>query len=875
MRRLRPHICPIIVGRDAELARGAALLSAAGEGDGALFLIAGDAGIGKSRFARAMIETAVWRGFHVLVGNCQEHDSDFPYAPFLDAFRQVLHRSGSDDLTALLRTEGGALIRLIPELGNAATKTTTLPPEHEKRRIFEAFVHLFLRYAQDRPLLMVIEDAHWADATSLELLQLLARRLRTSRTLIVVTARSDEPGGALDHWLGALQRGRLVTEQRLAPLGERDVAKMIAATVDTPLAMPVVAAINSRAEGNPFFIEELLHALVEETAPGEAGGEKSASVAAGYIPTAVAETVTQRLDALDARARDVAAVAAVIGRHFSFDLLRTLTDLDEIALTDILRRLIAAQLMIEQRIHDERLFAFRHALTRDAIYARLLGPELRRLHGRVARASATALMGMSHPSDGELGHHYFMAEEWEAALDHCRRAGEQAHALYAPRAAIEHLSRALVAAGHIGAPQRDILLARGQAFAWIGDFDHARHDYEAVLVDARATGDHAAEGRTLLRLSTAWIGRDLKQAFALCEEALTLAREIDDTALGAHTLNLHGNLCFFADRPFEAQGYHRQALAIFESLDDRPGIASALTQLGSACYIGADLVQGAAYHRRAVEVAQVLGDSGTLITCLAGMTQRGATLQGDWMVPEVTRIRDAVPEGEQALALARRSGWRSGEMWSHACLAFCAGALGDYERAFRWAEQARQIADEIENRSGECIAHGVVGILYLELLAVPMAMQSIARALAYARDVGSSHYIENAIGFMVTAHLANSDIARADALLRESLPPETPMRTFGQRRIWLARAELAVVQGDPRLALRIGNELIASAPNIETLGGGASPGSICCAARRSPRSAALRTRSRRTARRRKPPARRMPARWSGARNARWAISTTR
>lgn len=816
MSSLSPALCPIIVGRDAGLARSASLLSAASEGTGTLLFISGEAGIGKSRFVRALVETARWRGFSLLIGACQEHDRDFPYAPFLDALRRLLHHGGAEDLAALLRTEGGAIARLLPELDAAQAAPPMLPPEHEKRRIFEAFVHLFIRFAACRPLVIVVEDVHWVDATSLELLHLLARRLQTARVLFVVTARSDEPGGDLDHWLGSLQRNRLVTEERLMPLAETDVARMIGAILDVPLAVPVVAAINQRAEGNPFFVEELLHALTGEREPGGQSGWKAAT--SRYIPIAVAEMVRRRLDTLDARTQDVAALASVVGRRFSFDLLRTLTGFDEMMLTEALRQLIAAQLVIEEDADDAHLFAFRHALTRDAIYGRLLGPELRRLHHRVTRAFATEPSGWSRPADGVLGYHSFMAEEWERAWEQCQRAGEQAQALYAPQAAIEHFSRALIAARRIDAPQTDILLQRGQAFAWIGDFDHARADYEVVLAHARTTGDRTTEGRTLLGLSAAWYGHDHEQAFALCEEALALAREIGDTVLGARALNRLGSHCFMMGRPFEAQPYHQQALAIFESLDDMRGIADSLTQLGTACYIGADLIQGAAYHRRPIMVAHTLGDSGMLVTCLAGMTQRSATLQGDWMVPEVTPILDALPEGEQALALARRSGWRKGESWSLSCLAFCAAAQGDYARAFPWAEQAWQIADEIEDRGVQFVAEGALGVSYLELYAVPMALHHLTRALMHAREVGSTHYIENVVGFMITAHLANNDMARADALLRESLSPDTPMRTFGQRRIWLARAELALAHGDPRLALRIADELIASAPNRETLG---------------------------------------------------------
>ncbi|MHB8647569.1 MAG: helix-turn-helix transcriptional regulator, partial [Thermomicrobiales bacterium] len=712
------------------------------------------------------------------------------------------------------------LARLLPELGPAATAPAALPPEHEKRRLFEEFAHLFIRFAHDHPLLVLMEDVHWADATSLELLQLLARRLRTTRALIVVTARSDEPGGVLDHWLGGMQRNRLITEQRLRPLSEPDVAKMIAATLDTPLATPVVAAINRRAEGNPFLVEELLHALIDETEQGGASSDYRDAAMTGHIPVAIAETVTRRLDGLDPQARAVAAVAAVAGRHFSFDLLRTLTGFEEIVLTDALRQLIAAQLIIEVWVHDERLFAFRHALTRDAIYARALGPELRRLHHRVARAFAMEPTGMSRLPDGELGHHYFMAEEWQAALEYCRRAGEEAQALYAPRAAIEHFSRALVAARHIGAPHADILLQRGQAYEWIGDTERPCQDYESVLAHARAIGDRATEWRALVRLGILSSMHDYSGGRAYYQQAYDLAEAIGDPAFVARSLNRLGHWCRMVSQPFEAKRYHQEALARFQGIENPHGIAETLTLLGYACYLCGDLVQGIAYHRQAVKMFEALDDRPNLIQTLAAMTESDVT---DILAPVTLRIADYVPDTERALHLAEQSGWRFGEAYCANALAKCVDAQGEYGRGLHLAQRALEIAEEIDNRVMQYLAHFTLGVHWLDLLARARAQRHLDRAHALAHALHSTQGIVMTTALLASSHIATNDLARAETLLHPIYRPDNLDQLTAQRHVWLVRAELALAQNEARSALRIGDDLIASAPNIETLGGRGIP----------------------------------------------------
>lgn len=817
------RFCPILVGRDDELATGTGCIASAIRGQGTLLILSGEAGAGKSRLLTALAEATGQRSFRHVGGICQEQDRDYPFAPFLDLLRQEMHGPRGAEFANLLGPERAVFARLMPELDTATESVMPLPPEHEKRRIFEAFVSLVARLAHDAPVLVTLEDLHWADEASLELLQLLPRRLAAARVLLLVTTRSDESAGDLDRWLTTLARHPAVTHHVLAPLTEADVAQMIAAMVETPVPSPVIHAIYERAEGNPLVVEELVHAIAHDLARERNTPTAWRSVTTRYVPASMTETIARRLDRLNPEIRTVAECAAVIGRQFSFATLGQVVEQDERALLRALRELIAAHLIMEEETEGTHLFAFQHALTRDAVYQRLLGPERQRLHRRVARALTTAAGNVIMPSESEIGYHYFIAEEWEAALLHCQRAGEQAQALYTAHAAEEHFSRALVAAERIGAPRMGLLLQRGEAYEWIGNPEQARQDYEAAEAAARAAGDRMAEWRALVRLSMLWGGDSHGHAVRYAEEALSRARAMGDPTATAHSLNRLGYFAIFDDRSPDALRYHQQALEIFRSLGDERGIAETLERLGYARYFAADLIGGTPHFREAVERYTNLNDRRGAVYCLVGLAQRSATLQTNWMVPETTRILDALAEGTQALHISRESGWRFGESYSLSFLAFCASAVGDYTRALHSAHDALSIAEEIENQVLQYMSHGVLTSLYLDLLALPVARHHVDRVFVAAERLNARHHMENAVAAMVQVCVAQGDFGRAEAVIADHVPADLLARTFSQRHFWLARSELALAQGDPTLALQIVDDLITSAPNIETLNGRGIP----------------------------------------------------
>ncbi len=821
MARLAPLSCPIIVGRDHEFTTGARLLAEAASGQGRFLLLSGEAGIGKSRLARALAETATAQGFHRLVGVCQEHDRTFPFAPLRDALRQHLRHTGTPGAARLFGTDSPLFARLLPELAPTdAAPLPPLPPEEEKRRLFEAFARLFTRLAHTAPLCLILEDLHWADEATLALLHLLPRRLADARVLVVLTARNEEPGDPLAHWQGYLTRNHLITTLDLAPLSRAEVAGMIAATTDT-IPASAVTAIAERAEGNPFFVEELLHAWAESGT-----GDSSP---APTVPSGVRETVTYRLDALGDGVRLIAETAAVIGRRFSFATLRTVTGTHERTLTLALRALVAAYLVVE--IEDEQGqgqtpgFAFRHALTREAIYTRLLSVERQRLHRQVAHTLAAEAEGGALIPVGELGYHFHAAGEWDAALRWCRVAGEEALALSSPHAAITHFTRALDAADafHTSAAadttvSSTLIHARGKAFWLTGDAEHAMRDYTRALADARTHGDDTTAMRVLMDMGHLWTANDPARSLCYYEAAAIHARTGEDATATAHILARLGYLHVLSGQPNEAEPYAREALIIAQDRHDTVEIARVSQLLAQIAFHRADLVQTAHYAAAAATGFAAAGDLASQALILALRSKGSAALHVDWAVPAIVSLDAGIAEAERAVQIARKSGSHSAETQAHTFLADVLGAQGIYGSALTHARQAVKSATAMENRQQSLLAHSALGLLYRDLLALPHALWHLEHALVIARAHGSSYYVRFMAAFLASLAIEAGNTAHAETLFAELFAPETPTETLVQRRYWLARAELALATSEPDTALRIVNNLIATACNIADLG---------------------------------------------------------
>jgi DNA-binding CsgD family transcriptional regulator len=822
----RSVVCPVLIGRAAAVEGLRRLVDATAEGAGRVALVSGEAGIGKSRLVGEARGYAGERGFLVLEGACFPRDRTSPYAPILDLLRGRLLAESAGAAAEVVGSFALELYPLLPDLVRkpAGAGGGTAEPEQERRRLFAALAYCLAGPNTDRPLLLAVEDLHWCDDASLDFLLYLARRTAGQPLLLLGTYRDEEADPRLRQWLAQLGRARPTQALALGPLAREDIAAMLGAIFgqERPTPPGLEEAVWELSEGNPLHAEELLEALVSsgEIRPAEGGGWDwdPRPVAEWQLPRSLQEAVQQRAERLSPSAREVVTLAAVIGRRFDFELLQVLAQVDERTLISLLKESIAAQLVVEE---SRDRFAFRHALTRQAIYAGLLARERTALHRTVAACAEQLYAGSLDRHLDDLAAHAFEAEAWDKALDWAQQAGERALRLYAPRAAIEGLGRALDAAhrlirqaGASSAPVPTPTLAalhraRGRAYETIGEFEAALADYGAAVELARMAGDERAEWQGLLDLGVLWSGRDYDRAGPYLERALELARALGDPAVLAHSLNRVGNWRVNTEQPREALALHREALAIFERLGERRGIAETLDLLGMAGYLSADLSGSIAFYERAAELYAELDDRQGLVGSLAMLSTRAGTYELGTMAAAAAGLAAGRQAGERAIELARAIDWRSGEAFALAQLASVLGLHGHYARGLELAGRSLAIAEEIGHLQWLTLAHTALGELHLDMLDLPAARRHLERARDLARELRSAFWTQLSTGCLAWAYALDREPGRAAAVLGPTPDAEAPVRSLGERWMTFGHTYLALARREPELAMRLIDRLNA------------------------------------------------------------------
>ena len=822
----RPLTCPVLIGRTRELATLDALIELARSGQGQAALIRGEAGIGKSRLVAKARSSALAQGFLLLQGDCFPADTSYPYAPLLDLLRGFFAAHLPAPLAADQEPVVGELVRLLPDLALLFPHLVpfplpqTLDPEQHKRRLFSVLTQFFTSQAAQQPVLLIVEDVHWCDESSLELLLYLARLCTSQPLCFLFTYRSEETSPRLSHWLAQLDRQRLALELTPLPLSQTEVAAMLQAifAAPHPVQTELVGIIYTLTEGNPFFVEEVLKSLIAtgELQYGDGTWEcRSDQRDPGdfsFIPRTVQDAVHQRADRLSAAAKQALMLAAVAGRRFDFTLLQQVLHCDEDQLLSLMKELIAAQFVVEESADQ---FAFRHALIQQAIYRALLARERRSLHRMIAETleSLYASPSVREAHLADLAYHFYAAGAWTNAREYQQRAGERALALYAPSAAIEHLTHALDAAHHLHVtPPSTVYLARGQAYATRGEFDRARHDYERALDTAHVASDGAMEWQSMMALGFLWAERDYAQAGAWFRRASDQASRLADPTLRARSLNRLGNWLVNTGGVEEGLQAHHEALRIFEEQHHTPGMAETLDLLGTTYGMHGDRVKAVEQLGEVIALFRTLGDTQSLISSLAMRALQSQPEASETTVCPLRTRDECVQDASEALRLARQIDSLAGQAFAENALAHTLLGFGEFGPALAHAHEAQRIATEIEHQQWMVATAYALGHIYLFLLAPTPAIAALEAGLSLARELGSTFWVATLAANLGRAYVLNQDLGAAQATLQAVMPREQHPRNIAERAIALAWGELALAQGEPGLALQIAEHLLASAP---------------------------------------------------------------
>jgi tetratricopeptide (TPR) repeat protein len=606
-----------LVGRGVELAYLERCWREATDGQRALVLLAGDAGIGKTRIAAELALRAHNDGAGVLYGRFDE-ETLTPYQPVVEMLRGWSAGAPLDSLRDRLGPRAAELAILLPEFGpppadhQAAGVLSGPEADAQRFRFFDAVGALLGEIGSEAPVVLVFDDLQWADRPTLQLLRHLVRSPAPRRVMFVGTYRESEISDRhpLHELIGDLRREGTLRRLELAGLDESEVGELVAELASAPASDAFVRALAGETEGNPFFIEEVVRhirdtsgALSEEVTLEEAG-----------VPDGVREVTARRLRRLTEPTRAVLLVASVIGREFDYDILAAVVSQSGDELVEALEEGVEARVLREAG-HVGR-YGFTHALVRATLYDSISQLRRARLHGRVGEALVRLRGGDLDPHLAMLAHHFAQAapvERPDRAIDFALAAARRADRMLAWEEAAQHYRAALRARELAGAVddhvRAELLLALGASEDRAGLEEEARETFQAAIRTARQLGDPVLLSRGALGVAGPWsaLSRSDPGRVSLLEEALEALPD-EDSPLRARLLARMSLELYYAGEPELRLALSEEAMEIASRIGDPRTLATCLDARHYALWLPENVEERLEVAAELRRVAEETGD---------------------------------------------------------------------------------------------------------------------------------------------------------------------------------------------------------------------------------------------------------------------------
>ena len=739
---IRRTTSPLFVGRREELQRLTDALDRAGQGEPSLILIAGDAGMGKTRLATEFTDRARAGGAQTLVGACLDvGEGAYPYAPVAEALRRLAHEAEADIRAEVLVASTPELGRLVPALAPAALpamESTDVGADIRQAGLFDGVLGVLGALAAHRPVVLVLEDLQWADNSTRDLIRFLVRNIRSERLLLVATYRSDDlhRRHPLVPLLAELDRSDRVEGLDVRPFERNDLAEQLGGILGEPPPPSLVDAMFERSEGIPFYVEELL---------ARAGGNTIG------LPATLREILGLRMAGLSDTTLLVVRAAAAVGTQFSHDRLAAVVDLTDEGLTTALREAIDSQVIVSIRGSQVPTYAFRHALLRESAYDELLPSERVRLHARLADSLARLLEAPAADDPalvGDLAIHAYYAHDLVRAFEGSVRAMHALLAIPALPEALTHGERALELWAQVenpdqraGMDQAALLVAVARIAANVGRLDQAVALGGQAVVELEAAVELGAtreldDGMMLSRLVTAlddvahyaWEAGDIVDGMFASERAYALIADEAPSRLKASVLTTTGFIYWSEGRLQDGARLLREAMAVATTSEDRRAWAAAASSLSETLAVlgrpvsGAELADeaGAILTERSADAWDFYGAAGRAYAIwIVGRFEESARLARDgleWAIRYGLDDRHGVycrmglmealvelgryeEVGELARPFLARSITTPAGVWILQAIARVAIAQGRFDDARRYLEREQAIRAPSVNES--------------------------------------------------------------------------------------------------------------------------------------------------------------------------------
>ncbi|HEX6115355.1 MAG TPA: AAA family ATPase [Geminicoccaceae bacterium] len=756
-----------LVGRERELAVLMSRWQTAKQGRGQVVLLTGEAGIGKSRIATNLHEHLASEPHIRLRYHCSPYYVNTALYPFIDQLERAagLQRGDPpelklDKLEALLKTSEDDVAAAAPILAALLSIPTeprypspNLTAQRQKEKTLDILTRQLVGLAAKQPILMTFEDAHWIDATSTELLGLLIERLKALPVLLLVTYRPDfaPPWSEQDH-VTSIHLNRLTYHE-----GEAIVRRL---TGGKSLPKEVLEQILTKTDGVPLFLEELTKAVLESTLLEEQGDRyvMTGPLPALAIPATLQDSLVARLDRL-APVKEVAQIAATIGREFTYALLEALAAPGERELQHALKELVDAELVFCRGRPPDAIYGFKHALVQEAAYQTLLKSRRQQLHARIAKILEQRFPDLVAVKPELVAHHYRQASLPELAFPYAIRAGDAAAGRYAVVEATARYQEALEMARAMPASEQasrhqirailklaSVASKREHFERDLEHLEHARQLAEAIAHKPRLSQIHYWIARTYYVL-----GRfDRSEEYA--RTALEIAEPLGDDRLSAAPINLLARFSTVRGEVRTAYELAERNVRQMHSLGDRIEEAAMAGFLGLSAALLGRFDEGRAAASRGVDLAEQIEHLPTLAACL--------------------QFRAMV------------NGWYG----------MVQPALADFDRAL-------EICNTLNDIFRKYLIHGWRGQICLLAGDHAMAEAELAKCVALAEQIGTNFHFGAFAGYFAEVRLDSGDLDKALHLSRRGLEVATETRQGWSQSIAarsLARVLLATDPPDPR-----------------------------------------------------------------------------
>jgi diguanylate cyclase (GGDEF)-like protein len=753
-----------IVGRDEEIGRVKEFVAPIFKGKGGAVCISGEIGVGKTRLVQEIAKDADFHNIQFLSSSLSTTTRSISYYPFREIARAVIEDCGMGFIEGIPRIYQIELMKIVPELSTRIEEKGHIYMV-DKFRFFEGVRKFLECRASDVPLFICLDNVHWADDVSLDLLYYLVRTLRDTPVYFFLVYRIEEArGGSFPNVLSFMSREGLYERVELESLKKPDVARILSFILDCNPSSELTEYIIKETGGNPFFIEELMKSLKANDAllwnKGEWAFKKDSKV---IIPYSVEGVVERKLEIIEDESYNLLEYGAVIGREFDFNLLQDITGMNEGHLFDLMDGVVKVRLLKE--LGGEHYY-FSKDIIREIIYGNIGSAKLKRYHQKVGEKLLDLYKGRIEEIVEELAYHFYEGGDRKNAIEYSIIAGDRARDAYANQDAIRFYSMAIEYLSGDRTEGEEVkniecLRNRAKVLRLTGENEKAIVDLEETIERAREIGNKKEEADSLFEISNIYIYiSEYKVSFKMANLAMSIYKEIRDLKGEVRTLNTIGNIHWYLCEYSEALKFYQNSLKIAEEINERRSKAKSINNIGVTYDSLGEYQKALKYHNHSLKIYKDICD-------LSGKAKSYNNI--GVIYDNLGEYSKALGYYQRSLKIIKQIGGRSNEATILNNIAIIYDNLGKYSKALKFHKHSLEIKRETRNRRGEAVSLNNIGRIYCDLGNYKKALENYKYSLTIRKEINDHKSIEETFNSMGAVNYYLGNYSKAMNLYKHSL----------------------------------------------------------------------------------------------------------